>query len=147
MECDFHNVTSIHGFTSIITVVCSKTRMLWVFQTAPKRAPVRIIRLIMTTLMNEKQPYKRVRVDEDGTLSNSTDVTNLPVDKFKISMEATGGDASRLNEKNERHNRSIHNMVIAALLGSNQHENKWCFTEEISAEVHKCRTHSALDNI
>ena len=37
-------------------------------------------------------------------------------------MENTGSDASWLNGKNERHNRSIHNMVRSGLLDSNQHE-------------------------
>ena len=36
-------------------------------------------------------------------------------------METTGGDASCLNGNNEKHNRSIHNMVISGLLDSNQH--------------------------
>ena len=39
----------------------------------------------------------------------------------KLTMENTGGDASWLNGNNERHNRSIHNMVIAGLLDINQH--------------------------
>ena len=39
-------------------------------------------------------------------------------------METTGGDASWINDKNEIHNISIHNMVRAVLLGINQHENK-----------------------
>ena len=38
-------------------------------------------------------------------------------------METTDGDASWLNEKNERHNTIIYNMVIAGLLDSNQHAN------------------------
>ena len=38
-------------------------------------------------------------------------------------------------------------MVRAALLDSNQHENKWCCAAEISAEVHRCRINSALDNV
>ena len=83
MDFSSYNVTSICGFTSIIAVFCAKTRMIWIFQTAPKRAPVRIICFILTTLMNEHHPYKRVRVDEDIALSNSTDVTNLLVDEFK----------------------------------------------------------------
>ena len=36
-------------------------------------------------------------------------------------METTGGDLSWLNVKNERHNISIHNMVISGHLDSNQH--------------------------
>ena len=65
-----------------------------------------------------------MRVYEYGVLENSTDVTNLLVYEFNISMETTGSDASCFNGKNERHNRSIHNMVIEGLIDSNQHENK-----------------------
>ena len=62
-------------------------------------------------------------------------------------METTDGDASWLNGNNERHNRSIHIMVIAALLGSNRHKNKWYCSGEISSKVHRCIINSALDNI
>ena len=106
----------------MITVVCAKTRIIWVFPTASKRTPVRIIRFILTTLVNEQHPCKRVRVDEDSALEKSIDVKNLRIEEFKISMETTGGDASWINGKNERHNRSIHNMVRSGLLDSNQHE-------------------------
>ena len=37
---------------------------------------------------------------EDGALEKSTDVTNLLVDDFRISMETTGGDASWINVNN-----------------------------------------------
>ena len=70
-------------------------------------------------------------------LANSIDVTNLLIDKLKIFMETTGGDESWINGKNKRHNRSIHNMVRAGILDSNQHENKWCYTAEKSSEVHR----------
>ena len=44
-----------------------------------------------------------------------------------IYMKTTGGDASWINGKNEIHNRSIHNMVIAGLIDFNQYANKfWC---------------------
>ena len=36
-------------------------------------------------------------VDKNGALLNSTYVTNLLVDEFKISMETNGGDASLIN--------------------------------------------------
>ena len=124
MEFSFYNVTSIHGFTSMLPVVCTKTIMLWVFTTASKIAYIRIIRFILTTDMNKQYPWKRVRVDEDSALENSTYVTNLLVDKFKISTETTGGNASRINGNNEGHNRSIHNIVRSGLLDSYQNEKK-----------------------
>ena len=74
-----------------------------------------------------------MRVDEDGALGNSTYVNNLLVDEFNISIETTCGDSSWINGKNEIHNISIHNMVRAGLLDSNQHANKWCCEAETSA--------------
>ena len=44
--------------------------------------------------------------------------------ELKITMENTGGDVLWLNGNKERHNRSIHNMVRAGILDSNQHANK-----------------------
>ena len=46
----------IHGFTSICTVVCKNTIILWVFTTAYKHDPVSIIKLILTTFKNEQHP-------------------------------------------------------------------------------------------
>ena len=80
MEFAFYNVTSIRGFTFMIIVVCANTRILWAFPTASKRAPLRIIHFILTTLLNKQNPCKRVRVDGDSALANSKDVTNLLVD-------------------------------------------------------------------
>ena len=76
-----------------------------------------------------------MRVDKYGALSNSTDVTRLLVDDFIIYIETTTVDALCLNVNNERNNRSIHNMVIAGLIGSNKHENKWCYAADTTEEV------------
>ena len=111
MEFDFYIVTSIRVFTYMLTIVCKKTRILRALPTAPKQAPVCIICFILTTLNNEQHPCKHLRVDEDGALEKSTDVTNLIVEGFKIYMESTGGDASWLNEKNDRDKKIIHNML------------------------------------
>ena len=51
------NVTSISAFNSMLTFVCTKTRKLWVFPTAPKKT-FRIIRFILTTPNNEKTIQK-----------------------------------------------------------------------------------------
>ena len=69
-------------------------------------------------------------------MENSTDITNLIIEEFKISMETTSCDASCINGKDERHNRSIYNMVRSGLMDNNQHTNKWCCAEETPSEVH-----------
>ena len=105
----------------MLTVVCVNTRMFWVFNTASKRDHVYIILFILTTFNDEQHPCKLMRVYEDGTLVNSTDAINLIVDYFSISNETTGCDTSWINGNNERHNRSIYNMVRARFLDSNKH--------------------------
>ena len=66
MDFAFYNVTSIRGFASMLIFFCANTIMIWVFPTASKRAPVRIIRFILTTLMNDQRSCKHIRVDEDS---------------------------------------------------------------------------------
>ena len=44
---EFYDVTSIHGFTSMLTVFFEKIIILWVFPTVYKRAPFRIIHFIL----------------------------------------------------------------------------------------------------
>ena len=79
-------------------------------------------------------------------LKNSRDVNNLLVDELEISVETTGDDVSWLNGMNEIHIRSIHIIVRAVLLKSNQYANKWFCAEDTSSEVHRCKLHSTLDN-
>ena len=99
MDFALYNVTSVHIFTSVSTVVFAKTIMLWVFPTESKWAAVHIVHSILKKLKNEQQLWKHVIVDEYSALANSTDVTNLPVDELKISMETTGGDGDREGDK------------------------------------------------
>ena len=81
-----YTVNSILRFTFIFTVVCSKTIMLWVFLTKYKISSVRIVLFVLTTLYNDKYPFRRVRVNEYSALENSTNVANLLVYEFRILM-------------------------------------------------------------
>ena len=67
-------------------------------------------------------------------MENSTDVTKLLADEFKIPVENNGGDASWINGKHERHNRSIYNMVIEGILESNQHARKCSYAADTSED-------------
>ena len=86
----------------MLTISWKKTRTIWVFTTESKQTPVPIISFILKELNNEKHPWKHARVDDDGVLENSTDATNLLVYEFSVTMETTGGDASRINEKKKK---------------------------------------------
>ena len=49
LDFAFYNVNYIWFSTYILTVLSKNIRIMWVFPTASKRSPVRIIRLILTT--------------------------------------------------------------------------------------------------
>ena len=83
--------------------------------------------------------------DDDDALANWRDVTNLLVRKSRISMEVTGGYFSCINGNNEQRNRSIHSMVSAGIVNSNQYEKWWC-AADTSAEEYRYKIHSALEN-
>ena len=81
-------------------------------------------------------PWKTQHISQTYSLINS-----------KYTLETIGGDASWINGKNERHNIIIHDMVRSGFIDINKHENKCCCEAETSADVHRCRIHSALENI
>ena len=114
IHMDFHwyNVTSIQGFTSMLTIVCAKTRILRVFPTTYKIFPLRIICLILKTFKNEKHTCRRVRFDGDCALSKSTDITHLLVDEFRTAMETTGGNVWWININNKWHSISVEIWVV-----------------------------------
>ena len=58
MDFYFYNVTSVYVFTSMLTVAWAKNRKLWIFTTASKQAPIRIIQFILRTLKNEQHSHK-----------------------------------------------------------------------------------------
>ena len=77
LDFTFYHVILVCGFTEILTVVCANTRILWIFPTASKLSPVRIICFVQKKLNNEKHPYKRMIVDEYDALGKTTEVTDI----------------------------------------------------------------------
>ena len=63
-----------------------------------------------------------MRVDENGALEKSANVTDTLFEKISINMEINGGNTSWINGNNEKHNRIIQNMVRAGLIGGNKNE-------------------------
>ena len=84
----------------MLNVLCKNNKIIWVFTTASKQSHVHIIRFILKTLKNEQHQCKHVIVDKYGALENATDVTDLLVGDFIISMKTTGGVTSWINGKN-----------------------------------------------
>ena len=82
----FYNVTSIHGFTLMLNVVCANTIIIWISTTASKKELIRIIIFILKTLNNQQLPYNLTIVNEYETLEKPTDITDLYVDEFNTAI-------------------------------------------------------------
>ena len=78
----------------MLTVVCENKIIIWIFLTESKWASVRIILLIPKALKKKNNPFRHVKVDEDGDLEILEDVINLIFDGLKINMEIIDGYAS-----------------------------------------------------
>jgi hypothetical protein len=100
MDFSFWSQTSSRGFTSLLSIIDGRDRMLWNFPTASKRPPLSLITYFFSLLAKENIIVKTIRVDEDGALANSSEFTDLLI-VHNINMEATGGFASFLNGKIE----------------------------------------------
>ncbi len=72
----FWNVCSIRGFTSLLSIIDGKDRMLWNSPTASKSIPLSILAYLFTMLEREGVIIESVRVDEDGALANKTSLFN-----------------------------------------------------------------------
>ena len=125
---------------------CSKNIMIWVFPTASKRAPFRIIRFIINKIQEWTTPMKIC----ESWLRYYIGKLNIfywPTCWWiQHTHETTGGDSSWLNVNTEIHNKSIHNMVRADLLYSNQHTNNWCYASDMLEEDNRFKIHSSFDN-
>jgi len=117
LDFSFWDQSSYRGFTSLLSIIDGKDRMLWNFPTASKRPPLTILDYFFSLLRHEGIIVKTVRVDEDGALADSSEFTDFLV-KHGINMETTGGFVSFLNGKIERPHRTIAQMVRALLLNS-----------------------------
>jgi hypothetical protein len=143
IDFSFWNIVSIRGFTSLLSVIDGKDRMLWNSPTASKHAPLQVFDFLFAILAHDGIMVQCIRVDEDGTLANSSEFCNFILQR-KISLETTGGYASFLNGKIERHHRTIAQMVRSMLLNSGLPNSLWCFAAEAAADMYRYTYHSAL---
>ena len=72
-----------------------------------KRPPLEILQYLFNVLNDITRTVRRIRADEDGSLSKSYDFNFLIVSN-NIQLETTGGSASKLNHIIKRLNKEYH---------------------------------------
>lgn len=81
---------SICGFNSLFTVICEDTSYPFGFPVKMKRPPLEVLKLIILILQQLKLSITYIRVDEDGSLSKSTECCSL-ISTLDLVLETTGG--------------------------------------------------------
>jgi hypothetical protein len=72
IDFSFWNIISIRGFSSVLSFIDGKDRMLWTFPMASKRIPLSILDYFFNIMEKDGIIIKSVWVDEDGALANNT---------------------------------------------------------------------------
>ena len=150
-DFSFFGVTSIRGFTSALDVTCGSTSYGFGFPCKSKTPPLSIVKWVILTLKSMGFTVLFIRVDEDGSLANSSEFCTL-VQSLNCLLETTGGGNSTNNGMVERGNRTRANMIRSMLSTMNmlfgEHLPKdvlidqfWCF-----AYQHACFTQRRLYN-
>ena len=113
----FLGEVSIRGHTSIICLKCANTRKVWCFPCTTKQMPLELLRFIIKYLENQGIHILQFRVDEDGSLANSSDFCKL-LFNAGITLQTTGGYSSGLNGNVEILNKLIKRTCGAILASS-----------------------------
>ena len=111
----FFNIESIRGFASNFAYICSATLYPIGLPPRSKRPPLYILKLLVTTFINQDKTVAFIREDEDGALSRSSEFMNT-CHNMNIIVQNTGGDASSLNGKSESPNNKFANITRTLLL-------------------------------
>ena len=143
MDFSFWNATSIRGFTSLLSIICMKTRYSFVFPTRNKRPPLATIQWFISTLRRQGYPVLYVQTDEGGELGRSTDFLKILTDLHCIYM-GTGKSGSSLNGIVERPNRTIANSVRAKLMNAGLSDRFWCYAAEDANFKMRRMLHSSI---
>ena len=80
----------------------------------------------MTKFRNQDREVAFIQVDEDVALERYSEFTKTCYN-INIIVQTTGGDASSLNVKTERPNKTLANITRALLLNSIHKKELWCF--------------------
>lgn len=86
LDYAFWDIPSIRHLTSMLVIADAKTRMLWLFCTSSKRAPLHIITCFFNILSCEGCTTKTIHVDENGPLARNAKFTTL-LFKYNITVD------------------------------------------------------------
>jgi hypothetical protein len=137
IDFSFWTITSYRGFTSLLSIIDCKDRVLRNFSTASKRAPISVLTYFFSLLSQNGVTVKCVCVDEDA-LAKSSEFSDLLV-QHNISMETIGGFAI------EHPHHTIAQVVQALLLNFGLPFTLWCYVAKTAADIYQYTHHSALN--
>ena len=113
----FFKVEIIRGFTSTFVDICYANSYLFGFSSRSKFPPLDILKFLVATFRNQYKKVALIRVDEDGSLSRSSEFMKT-FHNMNIIVKTTGVDTYSLNGKSEIPNKTLFNITRALILDS-----------------------------
>ena len=92
-------------------VVDAKLRKMWTFCTPGKRPPLATVNFLLEQLKQIGRQVVNIRTYLCRELARSSEFCNLLVKEYQCGLKTTGEYSSWLNEKAERHIRTLENTV------------------------------------
>lgn len=139
----FWDVVSVRDFTSLLSIIDTKTRNLWNFPTASKCPPIHILSYFLAILKKKGVQTIAIWVDEDGAFARSSEFTSFLI-HHNVTMETTGCYASWLIGRIERPCHTIANKVRAMLFNFGLNNTLWCYAAEAAEDAYRYTFHSVL---
>ena len=141
------NKESCREFVAAFCIFDAKTRHPWGFPTRSRRPPIGILKWLVLNLRRQGLEVIELRVDEDGSLANSTEFMAMCRDELNLTVQTTGGYASTINGKAETPNRTIKRMIRTMLIGAGLPDELWCFAFQYAIFLLRNRYNRLIDSV
>ena len=136
-------VNTYDGYNSYLLITYAKTRYTWVFLTATKEPPTKLVNTFFDT-NGFKTGYHALCIDQGGELWCSDSLHHITANAGYV-MEPTGSDSPHQNGKVERLNGTFGVMVRSLLYSSGLPPQYWSAALVHVVHLKNRLWHSALD--
>ena len=119
-------VTSRDGYNSYLIIVDAHTRYSWVFLSASKHPPLKIVTQFLQRYGLTEGTFRQVRCDQGGELAKSSKFREV-IQNEGYSIEPTGSDNSSQNGVAERPNRTYGDMMRSMLINAGLSSKFWSY--------------------
>jgi hypothetical protein len=141
------NQESVRGFKTALLFTEVRSRRKWGFPTRSRSAPIEQLKFFVNHMRRHGYRALELRIDEDGSLANSTNFMRVCTEDLHLAIQTTGGYNSENNGMVESPIKPIKRMVRLFLIGAGMSDELWCFAFTYAVYVHNHRYNRMIDTL